>query len=349
MRVVFERQHWLIDDMQARLRAMDPDRRARELVHAEIALSNPRNAAETLRSWAGLQDLRKEPNGARLTEALRHTLLTSIASKLRTWLSVYTAASKLLKLPEDAVPAAVDALMAEPAARLDNGHSIYLAAARAAKSADVLPRSAPHGNGPMPQITARGYVEVALMLAERVLPLAPPADARTAKQLIALGKKALAEPTLAMVPQLQSAAEVPQKGAVLKVARAVLLEARHMIASPDKVGGAVRAAAKGAMELIGTAELLADLDDALCRADCQAALVRHGKATTAAVDKAIWRGADAKGKANAWLMALKDERWALLIKLKSRWTISEGTPDDVLATVPADRFEEAVKAAQPHR
>ena len=114
-------------------------------------------------------------------------------------------------------------------------------------------------------------------------------------------------------------------------------------------GGAVRAAAKTTMDLVGTAELLADLDDALCAADCSAALVRHGKSTTSAVGKAIWRGADAKGKANAWLFTLKDERWALLVKLKNRWTVTEGTPDDVLATVPADRFEEAVKAAQPHR
>ncbi len=348
MRVAFDRQHWLIDDMVARLRAMPADRRARERAHAEIALTNPRNAAETLRSWAGLHELAKEPNGARITAALREALLTSIASKLRTWMGVYTALTKLLTLPEDQVPAAVDALLSAPAARLDNAHGIYLAAARVAK-ADVLPRSPPHGNGPMPQITARGYVEVALMLAEHALPHVPAKDQRVATQMLALARTALAGPSLSLLPSLTSLTEAAPKGAAMRVVRAVLLETRHMVASPDKVGGAVRAAAKTTMALVGTAELLSDLDESLCAADCAAALVRHGKSTTSPVARAIWRGADAKGKGNVWLFRLKDERWALLVKLKNRWTVTEGSADDVLATVPADRFEEAVKAAQPFR
>lgn len=348
MRAVFERQQWLIDDMVSRLRALPADRRAIELTHAEVALSNPLNAAETLRAWMGMQLMRAGPNGARLTAELRLSLLKSIAARLRTWSGVYVALVKLLELPDEKVPAAVDTLLSAPAARLDNGHSIYLAAARAA-APEMLPRTPPHGGGPMPQITARGYVEVALLLAEHALPHVPQKDQRAAKQMIALARAALANPSLSMIPTLVSTAEAAPKGAAMRVVRAVLLEARHMIASPDKVGGAVRAAAKTTMELAQRPDLLVALDEALCRADCAAALVRHGKNPSAQPVRSLWRGADAKGKANAWLMALADGRWAVLLKLKSRWNLVEGPPDDVLATVPGERFEEAVRAAQAYR
>lgn len=350
MRATFESHHWLIDDFVRKLRAMPADRQGLELEHAAIALQNPRNAPETLRAWAGIQQLHAGPNGARLTAALRGALLASIAARLRSWAGVYGQLTKLIALPEDAVPAAVDGLLAAPPARLDNGHSIYLAAARAAPP-DALPRSPPHGGGPMPQLTARGYVAVALLLAERAAPHVAAKDAKAVRGMLALGKQALEKPNLALLPKLQEHAALKNPGPGLRVVRAVLLEAKHLIDSPDKVGGAVRAAAKTTMQLCqaDAPELLAAIDDALCREDCASALVRHGKKTSSPPAHAIWRGGDAKGKANAWLMTLEDGRWAVLLKLKSRWALVEGAPDDVLATVPAERFEEAVRAAQPHR
>jgi hypothetical protein len=332
------------------LRALPDGDRERELLHVEIALGNPRNAWETLRCWSDLLRWTQRNNGARLTADLRAALLTSVSSRNLTWIGATNEAGKLLELPEGEVAAAIERLMAPPPARLDSAHGIYLAAARGAPPA-ALPRSPPHAGGPTPALTARGYVQVALLLGRRAALLVPPTDAKTSKAMIALAQKVCGwrKGETDLLPQLDALVEIDPRTPALRVVRAALLEGRHFLRSPDKVGSAVRPAAKTMMQLTPTAELLAALDDELCRADCEGAIERAGKRTSAPVVRAIWRGADAKRKTNIWLMALKDERWALFLKLKSRWTVIEGAPDDVLATVPAERFEEAVRAAQPLR
>ena len=89
--------------------------------------------------------------------------------------------------------------------------------------------------------------------------------------------------------------------------------------------------------------------ESLVLADCATALDRCKKTVSSPVEHVLWRGADAIGRAAFWLMRLTSGSHALLGKLGRRWTLVEGALDDVLASVPKERFAEAVAATQGQR
>ena len=68
-------------------------------------------------------------------------------------------------------------------------------------------------------------------------------------------------------------------------------------------------------------------------------------ATPPSIERVLWRGADAKGFPAFWLARLAPNHYGLFWKLGSRWTLSTGTRDEILATVPDAQFAAAVDIA----
>ena len=87
-----------------------------------------------------------------------------------------------------------------------------------------------------------------------------------------------------------------------------------------------------------TRAFIAEVDDRIIAAELAAtAHDRGGRAL--AVERVLWRGADHTGNCGSWIARLAPERYVLFQKLANRWTFTEGSRDDVLATVPNEHFE----------
>jgi hypothetical protein len=92
-------------------------------------------------------------------------------------------------------------------------------------------------------------------------------------------------------------------------------------------------------------ELLMWMDAQIVAGECEDAMSeRAGKPVS--VERVVWRGADATGKkAINFLAVLQGGDWGLVVKLGSRWAFIRGEREHVLASVPAQDFEEAVRRA----
>jgi hypothetical protein len=125
--------------------------------------------------------------------------------------------------------------------------------------------------------------------------------------------------------------------------------------TPDRVGHAVRDAAATALRLLGTTparatRFLLALDDEILRLDSATACERLASRPDRVVRRALWRGCGKGGETAVWIMQLDGgNTWALLAELGDRWTLLQGSPDDVLASVPNERFDEAVRATAASR
>jgi len=103
---------------------------------------------------------------------------------------------------------------------------------------------------------------------------------------------------------------------------------RAVKASGDAVEATVRALSGAAQK-----NYLRDLDD-LILIEEMAAMMLEKKQESRAIERVLWRGADAKGTPALWLARLETGRYGLLWKLGGRWTLSTGTRDEMLATIP---------------
>jgi hypothetical protein len=90
---------------------------------------------------------------------------------------------------------------------------------------------------------------------------------------------------------------------------------------------------------------LSDLDDELRRLDVTYALETRKKAPSRPITRAIHRGVE-DSQIVLWLGELEGGRFGLLAKEGRAWRWIEGSPDDILATVPDAHFERAAMAAR---
>jgi hypothetical protein len=153
--------------------------------------------------------------------------------------------------------------------------------------------------------------------------------------------------------ELGAAIDRAPRDGVLGIARAACVEARTTLRRPDHAGASARrAAAKAAALLVSTGgagagrRFLTALDDELRRLDIVHALALRGRTPSRPVARAIFRGADARGKVVVWVARLEGGAHGLLARQGRLWAWTEGSYDDVLATVPDVHFEAAAMAGR---
>lgn len=91
-----------------------------------------------------------------------------------------------------------------------------------------------------------------------------------------------------------------------------------------------------------------ELDELLMRHEFLAAYAKYiDDDAITAVERVLWRGADAKGFPAWWLVRIARGDYGLLGKLGPRWTWTRADRDNAIATVPDTLFAKAVEVAVP--
>lgn len=137
----------------------------------------------------------------------------------------------------------------------------------------------------------------------------------------------------------------------LSVALLAEAAALRMTRNPPATRTAVAAAARISVRQLRSrgsniGDFLDELDAQLLRAECAAAIEPYASGRGASVDRVLWRGV-AGDRCRHFLASLTgEETYGLLTKHKSRWRWFEGGLDELLATVPDEYFEDAVRSAE---
>jgi hypothetical protein len=322
---------------------------AQEARVAQAALADPRTRAECLFALRTLARHR-EP---RLTPALRAALIDRISRREITDGVMHRMVQELLDADEETYARRAAELLAPPSKPSFAGaHTVLVHALRAAPE-EALPPGPFHRGEPRPNIGARGYALLGITLARTV--------ARDLTELERELCNRLTGEVLAVVeggPAAGAGLEPPQlehapgsrSALTLSLLGSALREARISHRRPDAAGTSMRSVvARTVRWLAGDGaeavrSFLVTVDEELRRLDVVHALFQRKKQPQSPVVRALWRGA-AGGKVALWLALLEDGQHGLLSKIGRRWSWTEGSRDDVLATVPDDRFEEAVMAA----
>jgi hypothetical protein len=214
----------------------------------------------------------------------------------------------------------------------------------------------PQLGGPIPQLDARGHLRVLLWLAARVDPLVASEHRARFDRAIALAREQAGRGGVDHREMDDAARECNLAGDVpaLAVARGVVTVARYLArggAILGRVSLPAGKAAAGAVRAVGgkpgepsaaARSLLAALDQEIMITELEAQLAAMKTTPTAAPSKLVTRAGEAAPPAVA-LALLADGQHGLLVKLRGRWHWMEGTKDDMLASVPAEHFEAAVK------
>ena len=87
-----------------------------------------------------------------------------------------------------------------------------------------------------------------------------------------------------------------------------------------------------------------DLAQEIQRRYAERRIQKYAPAAAKQIVRLCWKGTAADGT-DVLLVVLRDERFGLLQKMKTRWKFFEGPRDEVLATIPDALFEEATSAA----
>lgn len=288
----------------------------------------------------------KDPQ-RRFDEVLcRHGITIAGARTVRP-AALSTAALAVLSATAEELPGRREAFLSLGAGiSLANAHGIYVTATRKAQKAS-LPKSPPHLDGPVPELTVFETVEVAINLARLALGKKPNAEADA---LLALSKRQLdwqrgeqkgAEPA----PAHAVPATSKPKGPGFALARAALMEARNV----DHVsarGTSIKSAVMWGLEL-GESWWLEQLDEALMLADARSAFEKRKQRTSSPIVHVVWRGGDKTSR--LWLVRLQSGTFALLAKLGRNWTTVEGDLSSVAATVPDTWFAKAMPVIEQRK
>jgi hypothetical protein len=239
-------------------------------------------------------------------------------------------------------------------------HAMLGAALRAAAPADH-PASL-HRDGPLPIVSGRGQLGLALLCAE-VVDAHVPADGRKRfDEAVKLARRyhdgkpvkgernliAVAEELRTLRPRLP----------VLEVARGAVAAARsldHGGATSADVGRFARLAAESVVQVLGGAPdrggpevraFLERLDEELLLRELQAQLDERGVHPSTALESVRFRPAGS-GRLPALILARLDGGgYGLWTKQGPRWQWLEGRRDDILASVPDSHFAAAVEATR---
>jgi hypothetical protein len=232
---------------------------------------------------------------------------------------------------------------------LANAHGIYISATRKAKKSS-LPKSPPHLDGPIPELTVLETAELTIELAEHALGKAPNEEGTKLLELArtqlkwrrAGGQGTPPASTSSSVPPTSKA-----KGAGFALARAALMEACNV----DHVSGRGTSIKTGVIHGLALGEQwwLELVDEALMRADARSAFERRGQSTSRPIEHLVWRGGDKS--TGLWLVRLEGtpKRYALLAKLGRTWSSQEGGLESVAATIPEAWFARAMPIVERRR
>lgn len=88
-----------------------------------------------------------------------------------------------------------------------------------------------------------------------------------------------------------------------------------------------------------------ELDEMIMDMEFAAAFVAKVKTAAPAIERVLWRGADAKGFPAWWLVRIDSENFGLLGKLGKRWGWHQEDWESALALVPDEHFEKAIEMA----
>lgn len=246
-----------------------------------------------------------------------------------------------------------------------NAHHL-LAGALEVTPPTIHPRRPFHGGGPSPKVDAQRYVVAALWLCDQVEPLVDASDRGVFEEWRDLAREQLrlGEDDRTHVAKLRTAVAGKVRRPTVKVAVWAAHEANNWATRPIYAGGAARPAAKLVASLLLDREgpdraqrYLLDLDAECLRLDALTLAHERKLSFSRPLARTVWRGV-VDDKPMAWLSQLDpsgrggrkkltdpNDGWALLVKLKTRWTVLEGTRDEVLASVPDSHFAAAVAAA----
>jgi hypothetical protein len=239
-------------------------------------------------------------------------------------------------------------------------HPILIKALDAAPEAERPPPPY-HAGGPRPQIPGPQMVGIAIACGEHVRMLAPDAQRDELVRVLALAREGrdLERPQM-ITPvsrELEKASGArPKDSPALRVARRAAACARWLAGDRrELVMQSAGLTAERAVQLVQAAgepgsvrDFLARLDEWILRAELLAIDPElGGKAagsdlTNLGLRRVLWRAANDKGYAAAWLVHFDDGTYGLRHKVGSRFRWILGSRDDVVASVPDATFERAV-------
>jgi hypothetical protein len=238
-------------------------------------------------------------------------------------------------------------------------HAILLKALNTA-AAEERPTPPFHAGGPMPKLPGAGAFRVAIACGEHVAKLVPEAQRDEYDRVLAAARRAPdvvravdaqptdREPLYEYWRTLEKAAKSRPKDALaVRAARRAAGAALSLaMGKPDMVGQNALLAAERAVQALheagdgaGVRAFIEALDDWI--------LVEEILSIDpdVSVRRVLWRAANEKGFAAAWLVRFEDDSYGLRHKVKSRFVWVRGSRDDVLASVPDRGFQLAVAFA----
>ncbi|MBL8718486.1 MAG: hypothetical protein JNL79_21075 [Myxococcales bacterium] len=302
--------------------------------------------------WAVAQHLRHRAPGVSL--AARLTLLRRLLDRHIT----STAFVERWRALSGADPALRDAELAElaiesPRPPLVGAHQLFLAALRVLP-VEALPAPPFHRGEAPPFIGARGYARFCIFLARRLSPTLEPKERPAFEDALAVAAVHAEKKRVPATPALEQATKLKAGSPATVAARAAALEARAASNRPDSAGRAAQTATTKILEATfaregaaATRALFDALDAELRRLDVLCAFEDHEPAVHR-VTRAVLRASDdddGEPKTTLWLAELEGGAFALLAKPGRRWTLTVGTRDEILATVPDRWFDRAVREA----
>jgi hypothetical protein len=322
---------------------------ATEAGRALLAVALATHSAPALELWGDLVRRVLPADAAkRLTpQGLEHALRVT-AKK--------TVKPAVLRAALDAVRDSSGALLDEARASLlalgnevslANAHGIYVAAARKADPG-ALPKSAPHLDGPVPELTIFQTAELTIALARLALSRAKSDEGLTLlKQAEAqlAWERAVKKKGPAPVQKWTLPGPAKAKGPGFALARAAAMEACNVFHVSGR-GTSIKGAVQAGLAL-GEAWWLEQLDEALMLADARSAFEKRGQSPSAPVEHLVWRGGD--GSARLWLVRLANRQYALLARLGRTWQVHEGDLESVAATLPEAWFARAMPCVERRR
>ncbi len=239
------------------------------------------------------------------------------------------------------------------AAEAEYGNASHLLiAALEGAPADLHPPQPFHGGGPPPKIDATRYVIAVLWTAAKARPLCDAADRNELDRMVSLAKQQLrlGRKDKSLIRDLLAASRDKSSKVPLKIAAWTCHEAHNWTSRPIYAGGAARPAMRQLVALTlkkhgvaATIRLLAEIDSLCVHLEALYRIEEHDLAPSSTPVSTLWRGF-AGDKPTGWIVGLKNKQLALISKIGTRWTLTEGDRAFVLAHVPDTQLESAAAA-----